>query len=165
VKKVPNEFAFLVHKLVLFNKLKEKLVKREIPIAPEHASRYRLTTDLVPLNGLHFSKAVEWYHLNKIPVLWGSINTAPATFVYTDSNQGSWAPVFLIPIRKTEVLSEGEENADSELIKASNGLKFETILDAEEGELPELGQKAKEWTLVPVTWDGDKWPKSIQEKS
>ena len=36
------------------------------------------------------------YYLNKIPVLWGSIDTAPATFVCTDSNQGSWAAVFLI---------------------------------------------------------------------
>jgi hypothetical protein len=109
-------------------------------------------------------KMVE-YFLSKIPVLWGSIDTAPATFVCTDSNQGSWAAVFLIPIKKTEVLSEGKENADSEVITAPNGLNFGTILDAAEKELPELGRNAKEWTLVPVKWDGDKWPKSIQEKS
>ncbi len=41
---------------MVVDKLKEKLVKREFPIAPEHASRYRLTTDLVPLNGLQFRK-------------------------------------------------------------------------------------------------------------
>ncbi len=89
------------------------------------------------------AKMVEYY-LNKIPVLWGSIDTAPATFVCTDSNQGSWAVVFLIPIKKTEVLSEGKENADSEVITAPNGLNFGTILDAAERLLPELGSNAKE---------------------
>ena len=52
--------------------------------------------------------------------------------------------MFLIPIKKTDVLSAGKENADSEVITAPSGLNFGTILDAAEKELPELGINAKE---------------------
>ena len=145
-------------------------------------------------------KTLVEFYLEKIPVLWGVPDNNEFTVVVTDANQGSWASVVLVPVRREllglqgangtdsadncELSSERQRAQKTEAVAATacqraheTGAEavedrslpapfhFESLMRQVATQCPELGVDPREWVLVPVRWDGDRWPITIQRWS